>query len=305
MYVRGPTKEDDISNFVASVTFILDQSYAPHHVITIKKSPFVLSRRGWGEFKVQIVLQFLDKRNKSVRLLHPLVLSRADDQLALTGLWRLGQENWYDVWVYEVSPDGDDFESCSTSNLIKLEDDNVKPSNLQNELKIGSVISKIDDNVTIVHNIEKELNIKVEPSDYNIKRTLKYLQNSETEPCDSIKSESSIVIPKLMSNSASDKTCENKVTQSMSLTANVSNSPNNRSNDIDVINKLDEEKNVESISKVQSSGVGGKVCKIHVRQPDGRLLPCYIPAHMYSLALKIAQGSGKAASIIKDNKVEQ
>lgn len=51
----------------------------------------MLSRRGWGEFKIKLMLKFIDPRNKSVRLLHSLVLSRPDDALALTGLWRLGE----------------------------------------------------------------------------------------------------------------------------------------------------------------------------------------------------------------------
>ena len=56
-----------------------------------RQPPFVLSRRGWGEFKVQLTLHFMDQRNKPIRLLHQLVLSRPEDALALTGLWRLGK----------------------------------------------------------------------------------------------------------------------------------------------------------------------------------------------------------------------
>lgn len=310
MYVRGPTKEDDVSSFVASVKFILDQSYAPHDVITIKKSPFVLSRRGWGEFKVQIVLEFLNKRNKSVRLLHPLVLSRPDDQLALTGLWRLGQENWYDVWVYEASPDSD-FESGLTSVAIKTEDDEEKPSDLQNELRIGSVISKKDENVTVVHNTEngKEIVIKSEPIDYDMKSEIGTSEGSSITTL-SIKSELSNITSKLKSNSESVKVIENKITPNMNLT-NAFNNPGSVSTDINASNILEEENKVDNSSKTQASvvkesnGAGGKVCKIHVRQPDGRLLPCYIPAHMYSLALKIAQGSNKSAPTTKDNKIEQ
>lgn len=61
------------------------------HITFPRQPPFVLSRRGWGEFKVQLTLRFKDQRNKPIRLLHPLVLSRQDDALALTGLWRLGK----------------------------------------------------------------------------------------------------------------------------------------------------------------------------------------------------------------------
>ncbi|MPC32365.1 YEATS domain-containing protein 2 [Portunus trituberculatus] len=36
LYVRAPPSDPDTSTFLQSVTFILDHSYAPHHIITIK-----------------------------------------------------------------------------------------------------------------------------------------------------------------------------------------------------------------------------------------------------------------------------
>ncbi|KAK7083583.1 hypothetical protein SK128_016236, partial [Halocaridina rubra] len=53
-----------------------------------------------------------------------------------------------------------------------------------------------------------------------------------------------------------------------------------------------------------NNGTQSKMCKIHVRQPDGRLVPYFIPAHMYSVALKIAQMKSTASKKGKCNKTE-
>ena len=36
VYVRGPPEAPDIASFISAVTFTLDQSYAPHDVITVE-----------------------------------------------------------------------------------------------------------------------------------------------------------------------------------------------------------------------------------------------------------------------------
>lgn len=36
VYVRVPPGDPDTATFLQSVTFVLDQSYSPHHVITLK-----------------------------------------------------------------------------------------------------------------------------------------------------------------------------------------------------------------------------------------------------------------------------
>ncbi|XP_042230235.1 YEATS domain-containing protein 2-like isoform X2 [Homarus americanus] len=303
VYVRAPMEGEDVSTFISAVTFILDQSYAPHHIITLKHPPFVLTRRGWGEFKIQIVLRFTDTRNKQVKLLHPLVLSRQDDPLALTGLWRLGQEKWYDLWVYEPGSERTTNISGSqqTTQLIMKEEN--CPATLVKELETGVVSSQIEENITIVHSVEQKSTVDC------VKQTTPVKQESVKKVI--ISSDKNTII----------KNVRKKMVESVASCKQLSligtQCENEVSGDV-IINKVYDEKR-EKISTVESkiklegteenkaqglkppkdhlgdkmtnvNGAQGKVCKIHVRQPDGRLVPYYIPAHMYSLALKIAQG---------------
>ena len=67
-------------------------------------------------------------------------------------------------------------------------------------------------------------------------------------------------------------------------------------------NKIKVKGETSSPSKISfANGAQSEMCKIHVRQPDGRLVPYFIPAHMYSVALKIAQMRSNPNS---KNKVE-
>lgn len=62
-----------------------------------RSPPFHLSRRGWGEFPVQIRLHFKNASlNKPVDIVHHLKLDRN-----YTGLQTLGAETVVDVWLYQ------------------------------------------------------------------------------------------------------------------------------------------------------------------------------------------------------------
>ncbi|XP_066943161.1 YEATS domain-containing protein 2-like isoform X2 [Macrobrachium rosenbergii] len=314
IYVRVPAQENAIETFVSDVTFILDKSYAPHHIITLKHPPFALSRRGWGEFKVQIVLNFKDNRNKKVQLLHPLVLSRPDDPLALTGLWRLGKENWYDVWVYELSSFGESKASLGESKEIceelTLKDEEI-PAKLERELKSGTVSSRVDQNITVYHGgeippavtsasvkIVKEENVTTDKCMIveNCKSTISGVENSSFVKI--TVSEKTNVAENYSPNKLINIKRENKCDSVPSIqivndSVVKSESVNPDSNAVPV-------KEETSPSKPSvSNGIQSKMCKIHVRQPDGRLVPYFIPAHMYSLAVKIANMRSSDTSKIK------
>ena len=92
VYVRGPEKDADITSFVKAVRFFLHPSYHPNDIIRISKPPFHLTRYGWGEFPVRIQLEFSDKCNKHVDILHNLVLDRTH-----TGHQTLGSETVVDL----------------------------------------------------------------------------------------------------------------------------------------------------------------------------------------------------------------
>ena len=91
-YVRGPGEESDITSFVKAVRFFLHPSYHPNDIIRISKPPFHLTRYGWGEFPVRVQLEFADKCNKHVDIIHNLVLDRTH-----TGHQTLGSETVVDL----------------------------------------------------------------------------------------------------------------------------------------------------------------------------------------------------------------
>ncbi|XP_047476692.1 YEATS domain-containing protein 2-like isoform X2 [Penaeus chinensis] len=275
VYVRAPTQADDFSSFISAVTFILDQSYAPHHIITLKHPPFVLSRRGWGEFKIQIVLKFADSRNKQVKLLHPLTLSRADDPLALTGLWRLGQENWYDIWVYDQ--DKNAVQTKMEPSLGVSEEEENCPASLEKELAVGVVSHKVEENITVMHSTKTGSDGKTEDV---LQETVEKTEGLNKVTCTSSASGKTIL--------SHESTAEIADHDKKPQTSSAMHSP--RKSEI----VEPQTKECASVAKGSNvNGAQGKVCKIHVRQPDGRLVPYFIPAHMYSLALKIAQTGNK------------
>ena len=92
VYVRGPQAEPDISHFVKAVRFFLHPSYHPNDIVQVCSPPFHLTRHGWGEFPVRVQLEFQDVCNKSVDILHNLVLDRTH-----TGQQTLGAETVVDL----------------------------------------------------------------------------------------------------------------------------------------------------------------------------------------------------------------
>lgn len=99
VYVRGPQAEPDISHYVKAVRFFLHPSYHPNDIVRVRSPPFHLTRHGWGEFPVRVQLEFRDRSNKPVDILHNLVLDRTH-----TGQQTLGAETVVDLDI--VAPPG-------------------------------------------------------------------------------------------------------------------------------------------------------------------------------------------------------
>ena len=97
IYVRGDKDFPDVSDVIEKVRFLIHQSYHPNNVIEVSKSPFQLTRRGWGEFPARIQLFFKNpSQNKPVSILHNLKLDKT-----YTGLQTLGAETCADLWLYQ------------------------------------------------------------------------------------------------------------------------------------------------------------------------------------------------------------
>ncbi len=101
VYVRGPHQDPDISNFVKAVRFFLHPSYHPNDIIRVTRPPFHLIRLGWGEFPLRVQLEFCDRRNKPVDVIHNLVLDRTH-----TGQQTLGAETVVDLDINPRNKEG-------------------------------------------------------------------------------------------------------------------------------------------------------------------------------------------------------
>ena len=108
VYVRGPHEDPDISNFVKAVRFFLHPSYHPNDIIRVTRPPFHLIRLGWGEFPIRVQLEFSDRRNKPVDIIHNLVLDRTH-----TGQQTLGAETVVDL---DINPRKEGLAVCSGPN---------------------------------------------------------------------------------------------------------------------------------------------------------------------------------------------
>lgn len=330
--MRAPPGDPDAATFLQSVTFVLDESYSPHHVITLKQPPFVLSRRGWGEFKIELMLKFIDPRNKSVRLLHPLVLSRPDDALALTGLWRLGQENWYDLWVYMPNPEAN---SGADEDAQGKEEDEEKscPASLTHELLTGVIISKVEENTTIDHDPTKDCSAGgssslaapentskdqyIEERDEMTRIKVDYVSSSGKSTLGGGTRTNIECMGLLAAKSGTDVSAKDvSTTSKRSTTVGATRTNIKRWNLLrkkDKVNMTAKDvstseesiesgesgtervKNTEKGDGVvrESSPANGKVCRVHVRQADGSLKPYLIPSHLYPLALQAARNYTK------------
>lgn len=100
VYVRGSQVEPDISHFVKAVRFFLHPSYHPNDIVRVHTPPFHLTRLGWGEFPVRVQLEFSDKANKSIDIIHNLVLDRTH-----TGQQTLGAETLVDLDIVAPPPE--------------------------------------------------------------------------------------------------------------------------------------------------------------------------------------------------------
>jgi len=96
LYVRGDKENPDVSDVIDRVRFLIHQSYHPNNLVEVTKSPFQLTRRGWGEFTARIQLFFKNEKvNKPVSILHDLKLDKT-----YTGLQTFGSETIAQVWLW-------------------------------------------------------------------------------------------------------------------------------------------------------------------------------------------------------------
>lgn len=83
-----------IDRLVKKVRFHLDSTYKPNDVVDVS-APFQLTKRGYGEFQVKVLIFFKDDLNlKPVTVYHQLTLDKK-----FTGLQMLGNETVTELWT--------------------------------------------------------------------------------------------------------------------------------------------------------------------------------------------------------------
>ena len=75
VYVRGDEENPDLPE-VCRVRFYLHPSYKPHHEVDVDTPPWQLTRRGWGEFPLRVLIFFENNENKSIELVHQIKLDK-------------------------------------------------------------------------------------------------------------------------------------------------------------------------------------------------------------------------------------
>ncbi|CEO99154.1 Protein AF-9 like protein [Plasmodiophora brassicae] len=79
IYVRGLTRDDDLSTIVRKVVFNLHDSFACP-VRVVDKPPFEITEYGWGEFTASVKVYFYDRGDRHVDFPHPVNLFHQSGQ---------------------------------------------------------------------------------------------------------------------------------------------------------------------------------------------------------------------------------
>lgn len=90
-----------IEGLVKKARFHLDPSYKPNDVIDVTSPPFHLTRRGFGEFTIKILIFFKDEVDlKPVQIFHRLALDKE-----FSGRQMMGNETVTELWTRDFLKD--------------------------------------------------------------------------------------------------------------------------------------------------------------------------------------------------------
>lgn len=122
-----------IERLVQKVIFCLDSSYQPNDMIEVTSSPFQITRRGYGEFQIKLIIFFRDEvQLKPIQIYHRL---RLDNKFK--GLQTLGNETVSELWTRDflTSADNDQRDSNrETSSKLEILPDLAEDHHKHNHL---------------------------------------------------------------------------------------------------------------------------------------------------------------------------
>lgn len=183
-YIRTKTRVP-IERLVAKVRFYLDSSYKPNEVIDVSAPPFSITKRGYGEFSIQLLVFFRDDvQMKPFKTFHQLVLDRK-----MTGHQTLGNETISELWtrnfftdefpdaIVEASKSDrshlmdhdylksaetvEDLDEAETKVKVKVENNKIDCESLKDP-ETRDVIEWIEKNFPIIPTEEKYFSVDVE-----------------------------------------------------------------------------------------------------------------------------------------------
>lgn len=200
VYVQSKS-ETPIQDIVQKVRFFLHPSYKPNDVVDVTSPPFILLRRGWGEFLMRVLLFFYPETNqKPIQIFHNLVLDKSK-----TGLQAMGAETTIEMWL---SGEDDNTNEIKQENFgpfenhkqfIKVEKTGIKKPHLNsirpNEIvRNGTVLEKKNHNTTQISLLKAKPLVSLLKSSYAIQdlpskelsvsptKTWKHLDHSYVKP---------------------------------------------------------------------------------------------------------------------------
>lgn len=191
-----------IEDIVQKVRFYLHPSYRPNDVIDVTSPPFQLTRRGWGEFPIRLMVHFYKHvQQKPVQIIHSLVLDKK-----FTGHQTMCAETILEMWInnsllYTMNENLPTLKKLELKSINfcdeKLEEDFLKHPRIivKTELEFPDVLNKIikelkptnenkneslhiirsqnetfiDDHDYSVRPVPLEIQIKKEPESYPVK----------------------------------------------------------------------------------------------------------------------------------------
>lgn len=192
VYVQSKDPKINLEHFIKKVRFYLHTSYRPNDIVDVRKAPFQIARRGWGEFPMRIQLFFHEHlQQKPVQLIHNVILDRT-----LSGMHMLGSETLMKIWLrsditYTKAKHDPPFD------VKKNAHENIEPSSIENIIESAE---KAHGNNTTKHRTLSFTHNKEDLDD----SLFEFLNKADALSADITKIEPSVVVSEQLANISSN-----------------------------------------------------------------------------------------------------
>ena len=209
-----------IEDIVQKVRFYLHPSYRPNDVIDVTSPPFQLTRRGWGEFPIRLMVHFYKHiQQKPVQIIHSLVLDKK-----FSGHQTMGAETILEMWINNSllhTINGNRLTQKDTSNSINVreqqqDEDFLKHPKIivKKEIEFSDVVNeniieskKDEDKIESLHINRSQNETFIIDHDYFVRSVpleIQIKKESESEPIKLYQNEILVEFQKLNPTSTSE-----------------------------------------------------------------------------------------------------